>query len=170
MTTCEGCGFVYGDLPVEHVPAVLREAVPRYRELLTSTSPSVLLARPDASTWSALEYACHVRDVLLVQRDRAVRALVEEVPEFPPMHREQRVDILGYRDEPPGLVAEEIAMATGLLTRLLDRLDEGRLGRRCVYGYPTPTEVDLAWLGRHTVHEVDHHLLDVRRVLGLGGA
>lgn len=166
--------MVYEDLPPGLLGTWLAAAAPRYRDLLATTSRPGLRARPDAATWSALEYACHVRDVLLVQRDRALRALVEDVPSFPPMHREERVTLARYADEDPALVGEEIAMAAGLLSRLWDGLEPSQLERRCVYGYPTPTEVDLAWVGRHTIHEVEHHLLDVRRVLSLtdpeGGA
>jgi hypothetical protein len=34
-----------------------------------------------------------------------------------------------------------------------------------MYNFPTPTEHDLVWLGRHAVHEGHHHALDVARVL-----
>jgi hypothetical protein len=37
--------------------------------------------------------------------------------------------------------------------------------RRLVYNYPEPAERDLAWLARHTVHEGEHHLFDVDRLL-----
>jgi hypothetical protein len=37
--------------------------------------------------------------------------------------------------------------------------------RRLVYPWPEATERDLGWVGRHAVHEGEHHLMDVRRVL-----
>ena len=39
--------------------------------------------------------------------------------------------------------------------------------RRLLYNYPEPQEHDLAWLGRHTVHECEHHLVDIDR--GMAG-
>jgi S-DNA-T family DNA segregation ATPase FtsK/SpoIIIE len=35
-----------------------------------------------------------------------------------------------------------------------------------MYNYPTAQRRTLTWVGRHTVHEVEHHLLDITRVLG----
>jgi hypothetical protein len=34
-----------------------------------------------------------------------------------------------------------------------------------IYNYPEPVERDLAWLARHTIHEGEHHLFDVDRIL-----
>ncbi len=115
-----------------------------------------------AGTWSALEYACHVRDVLLIQRDRVILALVEESPSFAPMHRDERVGLAGYDHERPLEVAAQVTMAAELFGQLFDRLSEEQLGRHCLYNFPAPTERDLDWVGRHTAHEVTHHLHDVR--------
>jgi hypothetical protein len=40
-----------------------------------------------------------------------------------------------------------------------------QLSRGCVYNYPTRVERDVLWMGRHTVHECVHHLLDIDRGL-----
>jgi len=40
-----------------------------------------------------------------------------------------------------------------------------RPGPDRAYPWPAPAERDVAWVGRHTVHEGEHHLMDVRRVL-----
>lgn len=166
MTTCHECGFVLEDLPVRGIGDALRQVGPRWQAALAAGPAEHLRARPAPATWSALEYACHVRDVLLVQRDRVVRAVVEEGPDFSPMHREERVALARYADDPPPLVAQEVAFAADLLARLFDGLSVEQLARRCVYGYPDRTEVDVAWVGRHTVHEAEHHLFDVWRILG----
>ncbi|MEO5679650.1 MAG: DinB family protein [Acidimicrobiales bacterium] len=168
MTTCQGCGFVLEDLPTAGIGDGLRGVIPRFRQILASGPDRRLRERPDLATWSPLEYACHVRDVLFIQRDRVLRALVENRPDFAPMHREERVALARYASEAPPLVGEEIAIGAGLLARLVDGLSTEQMGRRCVYGYPDKTEVDVAWVGRHTVHEAEHHLLDMRRILGRG--
>jgi hypothetical protein len=38
-------------------------------------------------------------------------------------------------------------------------------GRLRALRWPEATERDLGWVGRHAVHEGEHHLMDVRRVL-----
>jgi hypothetical protein len=32
-----------------------------------------------------------------------------------------------------------------------------------IYGYPARAERTIAWVGVHTVHELVHHALDIRR-------
>ena len=166
VNACQGCGFVLEDLPVADIGHALRDVAPRLRAVLEAGAEERLRARPAPSTWSALEYACHVRDVLLIQRDRVLLALVEERPDFTPMHREERVALARYASDPPQLVTQEVGFAAGLLARLFEGLSPEHLARRCVYGYPDRHEVDVAWVGRHTVHEAEHHLLDVQRILG----
>jgi hypothetical protein len=153
--SCDECGFVYGS--EADVPAALRTVVGRFWEALTSGNPGV---RPAPDVWSPLEYACHVRDVLLVQRDRLVVALVEDEPSFTPMYREQRVDLLGYAEEDQSAVLAGLGVAADLLARLLERLTPHQLARTCTYGYPAPRRVDVAWVAQHTMHEVEHHLRD----------
>ena len=105
------------------------------------------------------------RDVLLIQRDRVILALVEEVPGFAPMHRDERVALAHYGDEDVGEVAGELTMAGNLTAKLFAALSPVQLARRCIYNYPETAERDLTWLGRQTVHETVHHLGDIRRML-----
>ena len=51
----------------------------------------VHLRRPSPEQRSPIEYACHVRDVALMQRNRVYVALVEDEPSFKPMYRDERV-------------------------------------------------------------------------------
>ncbi len=122
-------------------------------------------ARPDAGTWSALEYACHVRDVLLVQRDRLYDALVEDAPRTHPMHRDDRPVLAHYNEQDPAVVAAQLAMAADLIAQSFGVLDAAQFERRLVYSYPQPTERSVLWLGRNAVHEAHHHLQDVQHVL-----
>jgi hypothetical protein len=85
---CSECGYVYGRLAAADFPDALRSVGGRYRSALVDASqPGALLrARPKPDVWSPLEYACHVRDVLLTQRERVLLALVEDQPTFAPMY------------------------------------------------------------------------------------
>lgn len=60
-------------------------------------------------------------------------------------------------------MAEELAVAARLLANVLDRLTADDWDRRVEYNYPERVERDLRWVAVHTVHEIRHHLLDVRR-------
>jgi S-DNA-T family DNA segregation ATPase FtsK/SpoIIIE len=165
MARCDQCGFVYEEVAPADVASRLRAAPERYRRAVSDASPEVIRARPDPAVWSAIEYACHVRDVLLVQRDRAVLALVEDRPSFARMYRDERVALCGYVQQAMADVLAQLAMAAEMCAMVFERLDELAWSRPLVYNWPEPAELDIAWLGRHTLHEVDHHLQDIADVL-----
>lgn len=165
MTTCAECGFTYEDVAFEQIPALLRSLGPRYRDDLAGAEAGAVTLRPAPGVWSALEYGCHVRDVLLVQRDRALLALVEDTPSFSRMHREERVRLAHYDAHSVTSVVEQLTMAAELCAVVFTGLSLDQWGRRLVYNWPDPAERDIAWLGQHSIHEAEHHLLDVRRVL-----
>jgi len=169
MTSCAKCHFVYEDLAAADAPAALRHYAREIRERLGTLLDEPggverLRTRPEAETWSALEYSGHVRDVLLTQHGTLYRALVEDLPAFSPMHRDERVLLGGYNTEDPATTATEVTIAADLFARLLARLSAAEWSRRCIYNFPEPTEVDVIWLARHSVHEVVHHLLDIDEV------
>jgi hypothetical protein len=126
---------------------------------------AILRSRPQPDTWSALEYTCHVRDVLLVQRDRTVLAVVETNPGFARMSRDERVAVARYDAHPPPQVVGQLGMAAELCATVFEGLTPDQWCRPLIYNYPTPAPRDIAWLARNTVHEVEHHLGDIRSVI-----
>lgn len=172
MDICRECGFSYDQLPTMQIGPAIREILAGYpKTLLRPEVPDMAAVRPSPGVWSALEYCCHVRDVLLVQRERVLLALVEVVPSFARMYRDERVEFAGYRQESLDPAVEGLVMAGDLLARVFEARTSEELSRRCVYNYPTAAERNIAWLGRHSVHEGCHHLLDIRTVLErVGGA
>jgi hypothetical protein len=168
MTTCEECGYSYESVLTNKLAGTLRDLGPRYREALAGASSAAASTRPQPTVWSALEYACHMRDVLLVQRDRAVLALVEDNPGFARMYRDERVDLCHYSGEPIEQVLDELEMSARLCAMVFDGLDQAAWERPLLYNLPSAEATgphNVAWLARHTVHEGEHHLMDVNRVL-----
>ncbi|MGZ4677646.1 MAG: DinB family protein [Acidimicrobiia bacterium] len=160
MEQCPDCGFVWAAVPDEEMaPRILDGA--RSIAAIVQTSPDAA-TRPAAARWSALEYGAHVRDVLLHVRDRVVIALVEDDPEFKPLYREERVELGLYADDDPETVATELTAAARLFTRTLGRVDDDQLDRPCRYSYPAPATRSVRWMAQQVVHEVEHHLGDVR--------
>jgi S-DNA-T family DNA segregation ATPase FtsK/SpoIIIE len=125
----------------------------------------MLRRRPAADVWSALEYACHVRDVFLVQRDRLYIALVEDKPSFAPMYRDQRATLARYNSQDPEEVAAQLTTAARLIAQAFEGLDAAQLQRFCIYGFPAPAERPVLWIGQHTVHEGEHHFRDIQEGL-----
>jgi DinB superfamily len=165
MERCDECGFDYRDGRAPGTAASVRDAATAFVELLGG-DPARLRRQPSPEVWSALEYACHVRDVLLAQRERLYLALVEEEPSFAPIYRDERARLARYAQQPPPRVAAELVCAGELFADARDGLDEDQLARTCIYNYPEPSVRSLAWLARHTLHECEHHLLDARRSFG----
>ncbi len=56
-----------------------------------------------------------------------------------------------------------LAAAATDLARAFGELDTAGLARTGVYTWPRREVRTLLWLGRHTVHEGEHHLLDLTR-------
>ena len=50
-----------------------------------------------------------------------------------------------------------------MFANVLARLGPSDWDRTVIYNYPVATERSLRWVAEHTLHEVRHHLLDVRR-------
>lgn len=165
MTICQECGFAYDELSRSAIAGRLRSSPARFEQALAGIPERVARSRPQPEVWSGLEYMCHVRDVLLVQRDRAVLALVEQRPHFARMYRDERVELCRYGEQQIGEVLRELAMAAGMISLVFEGLGDHGWDRPIVYNWPEPAELDVAWLGRHTVHEVEHHLQDVVSVL-----
>ncbi len=159
---CEQCGFSYDETAASQAASAILAGVGELDGLLATASP-LLGRRRQSETWSALEYCCHVRDVLLVQRERVLAARREQRPVFDPMGRDERVEHDGYAEQEPADVRRQLADAARLFSNVLRRLGPTDWERRVVYPYPEPIERSLRWLAVHTQHEVEHHLLDVRR-------
>jgi len=113
MGRCE-CGFSYDDVAVRAIAERLPLVVDDLCEEVAREPDPNLQRRSAPEVWSPLEYCCHVRDVLIVQRERVVRALVEECPTVPPMHRDERAVLLRYADEEPARVLDQLRVASRL--------------------------------------------------------
>jgi hypothetical protein len=162
---CDDCGFVYAALSTAEIGDALRALGPDYRDRLSATPDADVRVRPAPDVWSALEYACHVRDVLVVQHQRLQLALVEDCPRFVSMGREERVVDLHYNEQAVDAVADDIDAAANELADAFAGLTDVQWERTGVYRWPTEAERTMAWLGRHTVHEGRHHLRDIDGML-----
>jgi S-DNA-T family DNA segregation ATPase FtsK/SpoIIIE len=160
MVDCDECGFVYASILVADIPNALVAFGPIYRARL-GADVGRLRARPSPEIWSALEYSCHVRDVLEVQRSRLLLALAEDRPTFIPMGRDERVVRDHYNDQDPLIVADELEAAATAIGAEFGGLDAEQWERIGIYNWPTTTERSMVWLGRHTIHEGQHHLRDI---------
>ena len=117
--------------------------------------------RPTEDRWSSLEYAAHVRDVMLTIRDRLVIGLVEDHPGFKPLYRDTRVDLGLYRTDTVDALLPELDAGAAMFLRLFAEIDDVALDRPVQYGFPEPATRTLDWMGKQVVHEIEHHLRDI---------
>ena len=164
---CPECAFDPGGVAAPDLPAAVAGLGRRYQAPLTRFLPgeeaSLLVARPLPGVWSALAYACHVRDVLALFDARIVRMLAEDGPELAWWDHEAAVETDAYEKQPPGEVAAAIAANAAALSATLAAVpDNGwdRTGTR-----PEGERFTVLGAGRYALHEGTHHLLDIGRVL-----
>ncbi|MGH3838043.1 MAG: DinB family protein [Pseudonocardiaceae bacterium] len=164
MDRCDECRFEYDLAKAPDAASSIITSVAEFAAVLSDTRADVRTRR-ERTQWSPLEYGCHLRDVLLVQRERVLAARRRDRPSFDPMGRDERVDHDGYAEQEPGDVARQLTVAAQLFTNVLSRLSADDWNRTVMYNYPRLSERSLRWVAVHTLHEVSHHLLDARRQL-----
>jgi hypothetical protein len=165
VTACPECGFDYESTSLEAAGARIRVETNSIGQLLVGGPDGAINRRPEPGVWSPLEYGCHVRDVLLAQRERTLLALIEINPSFVPMYRDQRAVVANYAAEAVDDVSAQLGMAAELFVRLLEGLSDDQRARPCRYNFPEPTQRNVGWLLVHTAHEVVHHADDIRKGL-----
>jgi uncharacterized protein (DUF1330 family) len=159
--TCAECHFDYARVDHRIATDAIAEISSQVGALLADAVD--VRSRREPDTWSPLEYACHLRDVFIVQRERMLLALREDGPVSVPMGRDERVEDDGYSSQAPADVVRQLTDAAAMFRNVAARLTPDAWGRTIVYNYPERVERDVRWLVVHTLHEARHHLLDIER-------
>jgi hypothetical protein len=81
--SCPTCRLAYADLGVDRCLVLVEESTTALADLLPGLAEEALRRRPRPGVWSPVEYACHVRDVLLVELASAAYGFAEEVRAVP---------------------------------------------------------------------------------------
>lgn len=158
---CDVCGFAWDTVDPLGVATRVRVAADALATLLEQHPESSV--RPAADErWSALEYGCHVRDVLVNLRDRIILGAVEDNPVPKAMFGAARVEMGLYTADTPAVTATDLRVAGELFARTWDLLPDDRRDRPIHYGWPRPETRTLSWVAAQAVHEVEHHLDDAR--------
>lgn len=156
-SACPECGLDTSALAASEVPALLRDVAATFAEVLAD--PDAARRRPAPATWSALEYACHVRDVCRRFDARLRLLLVLDDPAFENWDQDAAAVQDGYDLQDPARVALELAEAAGQLADVVARVPgDGwqRPGRRS-----DGRAFTVATLSRYVAHDVVHHAHDV---------
>jgi hypothetical protein len=165
VPACPECGYDFESLDQPRILGALTALADDQRQLLDFADAAQLRAHPLPGSWSALEYGCHVRDVLRFQRERVMLAQAQDVPSFSSMRRDERAVEERYNEQDPRAVAGQLARAARDLAATLSALDASGWQRSGLYPWPTREVRTVEWIGRRTAHELAHHLFDCRRLL-----
>ncbi len=153
---CPDCGVAAGEIE----PSAVAGLVGAY----TAPWPGVLerrdvRQRPDPHTWSALEYACHVRDVCRLFDGRVRLMLGEEDPLFENWDQDEAAVADRYGAQDPAVVAEELAEAAGRLAMTYAAVSGSQWERTGMRS--TGARFTVLSLGQYGLHDLGHHLWDV---------
>lgn len=154
---CPECGFAAADLTVDRIPAVIRDNATTWAAVLTLDD---VVTRPDATTWSPLEYACHVRDVHRIFDVRVGMMLAEDDPRFPNWDQDETAIAERYAEQDPATVSAELLDAAERVAERYESVPPGAWGRR---GFRSNgSEFTVESIGLYHLHDIVHHARDVR--------
>lgn len=152
---CSECGFD-PHVPVPDIGSRLRTTIPQWSAVLARPDATV---RPQPTVWSPLEYACHVRDVCRVFRERLDLMRAQDDPPFPDWDQDGAAVRDRYFAQDPATVVEQYADEAEAAAAAFDSLmpDEyGRPGRRS-----NGSTFTIETLGVYFLHDIEHHVHDV---------
>lgn len=153
---CDECGLAAGDVDPLDVAARTREDLIRWTAVLARPDARV---RPAPGVWSPTEYACHVRDVYVLFRQRLELMLTEDDPLFDNWNQDDTAIADDYAGQDPAVVAAQLVPAGEALADAFDSVPAdswGRTGRRS-----DGSEFTIATFAQYFLHDVVHHLHDV---------
>jgi SAM-dependent methyltransferase len=154
---CDECGFDAGGFDRNAIPRAFRRNAHVWFALLADPDAG---ERMRADRWSTLEYACHVHDVHQIYHDRVSQMLAEDNPLFDNWDQDQSAIDGHYAGQLPAIVGPTLVAAAYAMSDLYDSVPPlawHRRGRRS-----DGHEFTVESLARYQLHDVVHHLHDVR--------
>lgn len=130
--------------------------LPRWRAVLRRPDAA---ERPDDSTWSVLEYACHVRDVLSLFDQRLNLMLDSDDARFEDWDQDRTAVEKDYANADPALVSAELAAEGKQAAESFAAVRESEWDRKGLRS--NGSEFTVLTLSRYFLHDLVHHLHDV---------
>jgi hypothetical protein len=155
---CHDCGLDASTVHRAALGDALRVEGRAWAHVLRGVDGDALRRRPDATTWSALEYGAHVRDVLEIMTARTERTLVEDDPELAWWDHEAAAIEDGYNAQEPDDVADALAANADALAGALARVPDDGWSRTATRG--DGNRFTIEGIARFTLHEARHHRHD----------
>lgn len=156
----DACGFEHDEVDPTEAASIINREVERIVALLTEQG-DLATRRPHDDRWSSLEYAAHVRDVLLTCRDRIIAGAVADSAQGQPIYRDERVRYGFYANDTLATIEHELRAAEAMTSRVIQSLQHADYDRMMQYSNVSAFDVSLRWIAAQCAHEAYHHRLDV---------
>jgi hypothetical protein len=154
---CPECGFDGATVARDQLGTAIRENAAAWPAVLGAPGAT---DRPLPEVWSPTEYACHVRDVHQLFVGRLEQMLAEDGAEFANWDQDASAVERRYDLQEPGEVAAALVMAAERVAGVYDGVPDDAWERR---GLRSNGDVfTIESFGRYHLHDVVHHLWDVR--------
>lgn len=153
---CPECGFDATTVDIARLGDLVRDNAAAWPELLAAPDAT---RRPSDSQWSALEYACHVRDVFRVFDERLRLMLETDDPGFENWDQDVAAVERRYDLQDPAIVADELLAAGAACAARFDMVTPDDYARTGIRSDGSRFTVDS--FGRYFIHDPTHHLHDV---------
>jgi hypothetical protein len=155
---CEECGFDTRSIASDDLGRLLRQSAEAWPALMSH--PSARL-RPRQDCWSAVEYACHVRDAFRIGLYRVERMLAEDNPSFDNWDQDETAVSERYDLQDPTVVATEVVDAGTAFANVYATVTGDQWNRRGLRSDGSMFTIDS--FGRYFLHDPMHHIVDARR-------
>ncbi|MBD0692280.1 DinB family protein [Streptomyces sp. CBMA123] len=155
---CADCGLDTPGVVPADVAGMIRANAASWLAVLAGDEDG-LRRRPRPEVWSDLEYACHVRDVFRLFLVRLELMLDQDGPLFPNWDQDETAAAERYREQPPRVVAGELAEAGEALAAAFEAVSGERWRRTGVRSDGARFTVES--FARYLIHDPVHHLFDV---------
>lgn len=156
---CPECGFDASRVERSRIGAELRGNAEEWQQVLAAPDAT---RRPEPGTWSPTEYAAHVRDVHRIFAGRVALMLAEDDPRFANWDQDETALAERYDLQLPDQVGPELVEDAERVAALYDGTPDDAWGRTGTRSNGSRFTVES--LGRYHLHDVVHHLADVRWV------
>jgi hypothetical protein len=153
---CPECGFDASTVSGRDVAGLLRQTAAAWPAVLRRDDVGV---RPNPTTWSALEYGAHVRDVCRIFAARLALMLENDEPRFADWNQDTTAVAGRYGEQDPPTVASELTAAADVLTAAFEAVPEDGWARKGLRS--DGSEFTVETLARYFIHDPVHHPHDV---------
>lgn len=156
---CPECGFDPSAVDRDDLGPMIRDNAASWTSVLAADEAT---QRPEPTVWSPTEYAAHVRDVHRMFAGRVQLMLTEDEPTFANWDQDETAIAERYDLQDPGRVAPQLQAAADEVATAYDGVAGTAWQRRGTRSNGSVFTVES--LGRYHLHDVVHHLWDVRWV------